>query len=140
MHAWWSIAKSVPYLSYKIASIFSILMGSQPKFMMCNFQSKICKLCNSRSKDDATHILFDCDGLRIFRAAAWIRVIQMMPHGMICEIQDMTSREKTIYLMSCLGGSHIPEWTNVYVQIVNYVHDIYQQRASMYKEIEDGIT
>ena len=140
IHPWWFLAKMFPHLNVKISSIFSILMGCQPKFMMCNFQSSQCKLCNSRSKDDGIHILFDCEGLTMTRENAWINVIQTMPPSMVIEIQNMTSKDKYIYMMSCFGGSFVSEWTSIYIQIVHFVNIIYKKRAALYKEFEEGIT
>ena len=137
MHPWWYISKIYPYLSIKISSIVSILMGSQPKRMMCNFDSIYCNLCNIRNKETSVHILFECEGLSTIRDAAWTRVLSTMPTSMVNDIQSMTSGDKTSLLMSCYGGSFIPEWADIYIQTIMSVNAIYKERADKYKRLTE---
>ena len=102
----------------------SILMGTQPKFMMCNFESIFCELCDIRAKDDSSHVLFECEGLKTIRETNWARVLLAMPNNMVNDVHNMTPGEKTVLLMSCYGGSFIPEWTNMYAQTAIFEHSV----------------
>ena len=104
---------------------------------MCNFNSSFCRLCDNRKKDEIVHVLFECENLKNIRETAWNRVLESMPINMVTECQRATAREKTILLLSCYGGSFIPEWTNIYVRTINFVDVIYKERAIQYKAIED---
>ena len=135
MHPWWSLATIYPHLVHKIGTIISILMGGQPKGMLCNMNSKLCKLCSYRARDDVTHLLFECEGLKTIQDTGWATVILLMTEGMRCDMERLTYKEKSTLILSCYGNTFIPDWTDLYAATLNFVHLIYQKRADMYKAI-----
>ena len=111
-------------------------MGGQPKFMMCNMKSKFCKMCFERARDDVPHILFECNRLKTVRDAAWEKVISSMPVSMRTDVNSMTPREKSVFILSCYGNTCIPNWTDMYLETINLVHKMYKERADIYNVIE----
>ncbi len=50
------------------------------------------------------HILFQCKNVKNIRRMLWQKVIEKMPIPMIEEFNCRTTREKVIYIYSCLHG------------------------------------
>ena len=48
-----------------------------------------------------------------------------LPGGMFASLEEMTSINKTIFMISGLHNSFVPEWENVYVVICDFVVEMY---------------
>ena len=137
VHVWWSLAKTRPNLIYKIAAILAVCMGNQPKGLQCNFNRKLCYLCDQRQLDSPKHILFECDAFAIYRFSKLKQIIECMPEGMRYSFRNISLDEKVILLLSGLHCEvYIKEWSNLMIEICEYVYEIYRQRKTKY----DGIT
>ena len=97
-------------------------------------------MCDLREQDNAIHILFVCPGLDSDRNKFWEVVTSVMPDSMKTDVNNMTPKGKTVFLLSCMGQSVILEWQLVYQATCSFVEKMYTQRALAYDHIEGGIT
>ena len=137
MHAWWIFLKGHPSFHRSVSAVVSVLLGSQPKGIQSNIGIKLCKLCDKRQPDDATHALFACDGLTPVRALHWQHVLNTMPPAMVREMADATNEKKATFILSGLGGSYIAEWTAIYASIASFVWHVYSERHSSYHKVNE---
>ena len=72
------------------------------------------------------------------RCDTWAMVILHMPSRMSRDVQSMNSTKKCTLLLSCYGGSYIPEWTSLYVKTLIFIRTMYMARAAIYKDIEES--
>ena len=129
----------MPQLTRVIAAVVAILLGGQPSGMQRNLTKITCKLCESGSRDEPHHVLFDCVSLDMRRILSWPKVVQCMPLGMIRDITECgSSRANTELLLSCLVGSYIPEWGTLYAANAKFIYDMYQERKTKYDSIEES--
>ena len=137
LHPWWDIAKHLPHLQHKISGIMSILMGSEPIKLHCNFKSKLCGLCGSISIESVLHILFGCPELGIVRFPLLENIRKSMPTAMCEHFDNLIVEDRLIFLLSAMHCSYTREWTNVYRDIVIFVDKMYQSRYKKYEAIDD---
>ena len=60
----------------------SVLMGSEPIKLHCNFDSKYCRLCCSRTIESVMNILFGCPQLGATRHCLPNNITEAMPDAM----------------------------------------------------------
>ena len=133
--AWIKHLKGQPQLSNMVGDVLAILMGGQPKRLQRNFEHSICQLCHSNSRDDATHILFECCALADVRQTLWQEVTNHMTPNMINDMMRMQPVDKTQYIISCFNNSYVAEWSVLYTKSLYFVSNIYRCRASKYDDI-----
>ena len=121
LHTWWVVAKNLPHLSKKISSLMSVLMGSEPIKLHCNFDSKYCHLCRSRTIESVLHILFGCQELGTVRYNLLNNITESMPIVMRENYCSMIVQDKVIFLLSAMHCRYTKEWANLYRSIVNFV-------------------
>ena len=136
LHVWWDIAKHLPHLSNKVSSLMSVLMGSEPIKLRCNFDSEYCGLCRSRTIESVVHILFGCPELGAERFQLLDSIINSMPFAMKDSFYNMIVEEKLIFLLSAMHCKYTKEWDNLYKSIVIFVDKMYYVRNVKYKALE----
>ena len=136
LHTWWDIAKHLPHLSKKISSLMSVVMGSEPIKLHCNFDSKYCGLCQSRTIESVLHILFGCKELGVVRFSLLNNIIESMPDAMRDSFCNMIAEDKVIFLLSAMHCKYTKEWSNLYRNIVIFVDEMYNERSVKYKALE----
>ena len=136
LHTWWDIAKHLPHLSKKISSLMSVVMGSEPIKLHCNFDSKYCGLCQSRTIESVLHILFGCKDLGAVRFSLLNSITESMPDAMRYSFRNMIVEDKVIFLLSAMHSKYTKEWSNLYKNIVIFVHKMYTERSVKYKALE----
>ena len=132
MHSWYIYLDKNPSMYLSVTAVMSILLGGQPKGIQCNFECIYCRLCANYRKESPTHVLFECPALQETRDSTWPGLLRSMPNAMSESIQSKNNDEKAKLLLSCYGGSYIPEWNHVYANTAKMVHLMYKQRHSMY--------
>jgi hypothetical protein len=55
-----------------------------------------------------------------------------MPAAMALEQNTESTQRRTEFLLSCMYGSFVPEWANIYRNIVLFVSKIYEERAKAF--------
>ena len=141
-HVWWFLARKRPYLIYKISALLSVCMGNEPKGMICEFRRRLCFLCNTRQPVSPKHILFECESLSSARSSKLKVIIDSMPNGLKSSFMEMNLNEKTTLLLSGLHcGKYIDEWSQLMINICEFVYEMYRQRKIIYDDMfEVGIT
>ena len=134
MHTWWIVTQKLPHIFKETSSIMAIIMGGQPCKLQRNFDSKTCKLCSENSKDDLTHVLFNCLALSELRNLHLYALSNVMPQAMKNTFDTMSVNEKIIFMLSPLHSGYIPEWNVIYIKIASFVQAIYKMRAKLYDE------
>ena len=133
LHTWWDVAKHLPHLSHKISSLMSVLMGSEPIKLHCNYDSKYCGLCQSRTIESVVHILFGCPALGAERYNLLDNISKSMPSAMRDSFYNMIVEDKLIFLLSAMHCKYTKEWANLYRNIVIFVDKMYNLRCARYK-------
>ena len=136
LHSWWILSKVRPHLTKKISCVMSLLMGTQPPGLMCNFGSRVCNICYSGSTDNSEHILFTCHALETTRKKHLAFVLYFMPMAMRQEYIEFDLSTKNNYLLSGLLSEFIPEWECIYRAILSFVWHMYSERKIIYDSYE----
>ena len=132
MHAWYKYLDNHPYMYSPVSSVMAVLHGGQPKGIQCNFQSKYCQLCTLRARESPAHVLFECPALQETRHSTWPRLLRTMPTAMSESIQAISNDEKVRQIISCYGGSYIPDWNEIYTSTAQMVQKMYITRHALY--------
>ena len=114
----------------------AIVMGGQPISLQRNFGSSKCNLCHVNSKDDPSHLMFECSQLSEIRQAKIQQIYAHMPVAMVENILQMNVCQKTLFILSPLRSSYTPEWNDIYVSIASMVFAIYTERAKIYDQMD----
>ena len=122
----------MPNMTRKVSALMALLLGGQPTGLQRNIEGKRCQLCYSDTNDDVVHVLWACQALDKCRKPRWENVISTMPESMAQDIQQLQWNEITLCILSGLGKTYIPEWSKTYVEIVNFMYEMYLFRAKLY--------
>lgn len=136
MHGWWHFAANHPRLNMQVASVISILMGSQPKSLQCNFNSNICGLCKRSGLETPIHVIFECEELDSFRKNDWPKVLNSMPNAMARQVNVWPNKQKMQFVLSGLNCQYVREWDEIYINIVLFIHRLYKLRSEKYTLID----
>ena len=111
-------------------------MGTQPRGLQHNHEGLTCPFCNTGERELPHHVLFRCKAAKYndIRALHWNRILSKMPMAMKESVRLMNEVDKTKYVLSCLGGSFVSEWTPLFGEVAIFVSRMYIARDSMYRE------
>ena len=136
VHPWWKVVQKLPQLLVKCAAALSAMMGAEPVGLYVEACKSRCRLCGE-SAEDQGHILFQCEALVEARARNIGPMIREMPEGMWTEFRRMSNKEAAFLLMNALHCDIVPEWIQLYKEILGFIHSIYKERKEMYSRLED---
>ena len=136
IHAWHKYLNNHPHMYVFVGAILSIMCGSQPIGLQTNFQSKLCKLCVENVRDSPAHILFQCPSLQNTRESLWAGLAGAMPSAMRSDIETKGIDERANIIITCFGGSFVPEWSSIYTHTVMFVYHLYKSRYYKYADLE----
>ena len=128
---WWRFVQAYPTFLKKASCVVSVLMNGQPKYLQCNFNSDVCKLCIARCLDTPKHILFECDSLIETRELMYQSLIQSMPLPMFQDYNAYSMDRKLKFMLSGLSQDYF----NVMKCVANLVFALYTKRREMYDVI-----
>ena len=134
-HPWWLFVKDEPIYFIKVAGVLSILMGGQPSKYQRNFNSSMCKICNSHASETVEHILFEYKALETYRNKLWDDFASNLLDPMKHMILEMPHRDRAVFLLSCLNESYVREWRYLYGSLADYIYKLYVHRALKYDEL-----
>ena len=66
-----------------------------------------------RAMENPGHVLFECPALQVIRDNIWPKLLNTMPAAMVRNLNEMTSDQKSELILSCYGGSYLPEWNKI---------------------------
>ena len=136
MHAWWILCQFHPHVYKHVSSVMAVLMGNQPKYFQCFPISRLCKLCQDRITDSASHVLFECNALGHVRQNKLPSLYSHMPSAMKNSIAIMSNDEKTAFILSGLNDSRlINEWAQIMIDVCYYVHHMYGARKVAFDDL-----
>ena len=134
-HTWLLVVKSQPRTGKLVSGVLSILKGSRPCKLQCNYRGR-CRLCLTYEKDTATHILMKCPSLENTRRVMYAKVLDSMPRAMAEDITNMGDGERVNILMNALNCRYNKEWQNIYESIAAWVHESYKERRRLYDNLD----
>ena len=115
-----------------------MLQGGQPRGMQCSFVSEACKLSDMTQRDNGQYVLFVCPGLDTVCSRAWDSILRSMPDPLVVELRNSNIKTKCEIILLGLKFRFVREWTEIYLNIGNFCHDIYSKRKSLYDDIEQS--
>ena len=129
MWPWFVHASKYPECKHKCVTILRIVVGVErekiPVYCMCRPDQKI----------DASHIFFDCELIKNVRTVQWEIVMQNVPTGLAYSLNNMSSFEKTVVLIKGFGVKYIPEFTHCYMQVLDFMFNMYKTFCDVQKTI-----
>ena len=135
MHCWLRYAAKNPRITNQVSSVVSVMMGSQPKSLQCNFNKQTCSLCHGQLRDNAIHVIYECPELEYARRDAWTKVLASMRSAIANQIDTFSTQNKLLYILSELQGPYVREWDDIYRNIARFVHRMYLTRYQLYNSI-----
>ena len=135
IHPWWLFVKDDPIYCTKVSGVLAVLMGAQPKKYQRNFGHSRCKICGDFESENIEHILFTCNALEPYRNILWDNILLKTTNPLKLDIMQMTIRERSTFLLSCLNESYTPEWKDLYKAIAHFIYKMYVHRALLYDNI-----
>lgn len=134
MTIWWKFVNRYPFMWRNVCNLVAIIMGAQPVKMGANWANikYMCGLCRVCVRENAVHVLFECNELEPLRNHCWQQLMQAMPVAMAGDLSQRSNQGKLQILLSGLGGDYVPEWDNIYTEIVKFVQSMYMHRKQMY--------
>ena len=114
---WWRLAYVNPRTTYFVKTMVRVLLN-----VSClGFHA--CKYCGYETIDSLEHILFQCQGTVKSRRTYWKEVRRVCPVALFIELENMTDRDKSFYIINCFNSDLIGEWSEVYQCVGKFVHN-----------------
>ena len=132
--SWWRFGQQCPSSIRKCRSIIRLLLECH-QLKSCKFKYKnegihdpFCEYCDDRAVEDVEHVLFVCKENTEHRDKLWKRIVATCPNTLIQDMILMPVPIRTAFLLSGLGNSYVPEWKSLFIEVANYIHDLYSKR------------
>ena len=135
MHCWWRYAAKNPRMITPVNSVVSVLTRSQPKSLQCNFNKQTCSLYYGQLRDNAIHVLYECQELEYVWSDAWSKLIASMPSAIASQIDTFYTENKLLCILSGFQGPFVRECDDIYRNIARFVHHMYSTRYQLYDYI-----
>ena len=136
MISWWLYAQNNPSDTRKCRTVVKLLLKCH-QLKACRYLYKekgtadpFCEACDDRLVEDAKHVLFECKGNSRKRLPLWQSILNCCPDQLSRELRQMPIDDRVVFLLSGLGNSFIPEWSNLYNAIAKFVHILYYSRCA----------
>ena len=94
----------------------------------------MCQLCDSLMSENAHHLLFECSFFQVTRTKLWCYVKDEMPTAMKHDVEQISAKRRTEYLLSGLHCDYVQEWSNIYRAIAEFCYTMYRTR----RDIQDS--
>ena len=75
--------------------------------------------------DSVEHKMFKCEAVNNERIKYWNKIIAVCPVQLKNEIEKMTLKDSSVFILNGLGNCYIQEWNDVYCAIAMFVHNIF---------------
>jgi hypothetical protein len=127
MWPWWQHATRYPNLTHKCRKVAKMLLCQYSVRNENVFKNGICSLCETYCNDFLCHVLFECNEYEQMRKYEWNDVQSVMPAGLKLSVNDMTDKQKTLFIFSGLGGVYINEFHKTYDAILEFIVKTYDR-------------
>ena len=141
---WWHVSQCRPHLTRATRILVRLLCGqhglatSTARYRNANRghvvpQSRLCTLCDLDVPETVEHFLFGCSRLNMLREILLMN-LEMLPN-MYIHMSSLNVTEKTVFLLSGMGGKFIVEWLDTYTSIANFVFQMYIHRHNLVAQV-----
>ncbi len=131
---WWSVCRVNPSITRLCRLVVRLMCGDHSlnsgRGRFTNNTVRCC-LCDSYEQETVEHTLFTCEALHQQRTETWQAVLSTVPHGMRRAILEMTTAEKTYFVLSGCQSNFVREWQYTYETIARFVNQVYTRRQAL---------
>ena len=124
---WWVHASRYPEMSNSINVLMRSLAGVQDLEYGYN-TSVNCSSCSMMVESSPCHLLFECPQFNEIRMFESNLLVLACPEAFLMSFESLSNENKTVLIMSGLGGNYVKEHEYIYTAILNYVHKLYQAK------------
>ena len=78
-------------------------------------------VCLCGESTSVSHVLFECEYIKCDRERLWCELDLVLPNGMRKDLHRMSTNQKTIFILNGLGSQYVPEFSNVYSEILKCI-------------------
>ena len=131
---WWQYCRKKPSDTSKCVKLLKLICGCR---IHENDKAEMCPLCyeNFNDNEKCIHILFECQELSNTRTHGWGECIRMMPQAMQNDVEEMSVKEKTMYIASGMKSEWIQdEWLGIYQKMICFVSKLYDDFSEQMKQ------
>ena len=86
---------------------------------------QMCIMCNDYCTNSREHILFECKGNSNNRQDNWLKVSEACPRPLLESMENMSIRNRTLFILNGFNVKFVTEWTHVYDSISRYVNSVW---------------
>ena len=69
------------------------------------------------------HILYQCEGNSIVRCQSWEKVLDLCPGSLGIELNRMSKRDRTRFILNGFNCQYISEWKDTYNALIKFVYN-----------------
>jgi hypothetical protein len=131
MWSWWKFAHHFPQYLIKVRVLCRMLVEQnclQTVVSRFDGSSPLCKMCDSREVETVCHMLFICEHWSLIRERMWQKVQESAPQALRLELDNMCSKEKTVFILSGLKCQFTAEWSDLYINLIDFCYELYTKR------------
>ena len=121
MSAWWHHAHLNPTYSRKVRSVIRVLLNVDRMGL------KVCEHCEIPVIRSIEHVLFQCYFMRCMREKLWSLVTIECPKQLRDEMNMMTDKERSIFILNCFNCKYISEWRDIYSAVINFIYYMWKE-------------
>ena len=59
------------------------------------------------------------------RCAMWNNVVETCPQQLVYEMNSMSLRNRSFFILNAFMSKFVMEWTEIYMSVGTFVHDVY---------------
>lgn len=140
---WWHVCRCRPHLTKATRIVMKLLAGQHGLGVnVARFQnaprnrdqlntcaSRACPLCDTDTPETVEHFLMACTRLNDTRQVMLDNLV-LLPNTQM-RFFSLNPYEKTVFLLSGMGGDFIWEWLDSYESIVTFVARMYTERHKL---------
>jgi hypothetical protein len=119
MWSWWQLSYRCPSMTKACRLIVRLLLN------VYQLGKKKCHLCCMYKTNCIEHILFECTISDDIRCAMWNNVVETCPQQLVYEMNSMSLRNRSFFILNAFMSKFVMEWTEIYMSVGTFVHDVY---------------
>ena len=123
MPPWWYLAHTIPSKCKQVRLVIQLLLNKERHNHSHN------KCCDLIINFNIHHVLFECSSMDNIRNVYWKNVENVMPTAMLKCFNKMSNSEKCNFILSGFKSQFIPEWTNLYISMCEFIYKVYTKYA-----------
>ena len=118
---WWQHAFKNPAFARINRSLVRLLLNvDRSGFSLCN-------KCDLAEIDTIEHFMFNCPSTNNIRKNYWCQVTMVCPYSLLCEMNNMPTRDLCEFILNGFYCNYVIEWNEVYCAIAAFVYNVSTQ-------------